>query len=61
MCSSQLQPTSEFGNLVPDPSADYCLFDRVVNIRDGAAVPLGLRGTVVGIHEGKSCQHLSRL
>ncbi|XP_043926953.1 5'-3' exoribonuclease 1 [Protopterus annectens] len=34
---------------VPDREADYRLFDRVVNIREGYSVPLGLRGTVIGI------------
>lgn len=33
----------------PDPDADYYLFDRVVNVREGFSVPLGLRGTVIGI------------
>ncbi|KAM6989495.1 5'-3' exoribonuclease 1 isoform 2-T2 [Tautogolabrus adspersus] len=35
--------------VVPDPDADYRLFDRVVNTREGFTVPLGLRGTVIGI------------
>ena len=28
------------------------LFDRVVNVDKGITVPLGLRGTIVGIYEG---------
>ena len=48
-----LQPTSYSGNLVPDPSVDYLLFDRVVNVRDNIAVPFGYRGTVIGVHEGR--------
>lgn len=28
------------------------LFDRVVNVRGGYTVPVGLRGTVVGVHYG---------
>ena len=39
--------------LIPDPSAVYELFDRVVNVRDGYSVPLGLRGTVIGISHGR--------
>uniref|UniRef100_A0A914V899 5'-3' exoribonuclease 1 n=1 Tax=Plectus sambesii TaxID=2011161 RepID=A0A914V899_9BILA len=46
------------GNSVPDPKAEYKLFDRVVNVREGFAVPTGLRGTVVGVHPGKSPQDL---
>ena len=38
------------GALVPDSTATYQLFDRVVNVREGFSVPFGLRGTVVGIH-----------
>lgn len=48
-----MQASSQIGNLVPDPSVDYHLFDRVVNIKDNIAVPLGYRGTVIGVHEGK--------
>jgi len=39
--------------LIPDPNASYELFDRVINIRDGYSVPLGLRGTVIGILPGR--------
>ncbi|KAK3105106.1 hypothetical protein FSP39_017370 [Pinctada imbricata] len=41
------------GGQVPDLSAKYYLFDRVVNVRNGYSVPFGLRGTVVGIHKGE--------
>lgn len=33
----------------PDQDADFFLFDRVVNVREGFSVPLGLRGTVIGV------------
>uniref|UniRef100_A0A8C4E982 5'-3' exoribonuclease 1 n=1 Tax=Dicentrarchus labrax TaxID=13489 RepID=A0A8C4E982_DICLA len=33
----------------PDPDAEYRLFDRVVNTRESFTVPLGLRGTIIGI------------
>ena len=29
------------------------MFDRIVNIRTGYAVPFGLRGTVIGIQKGE--------
>ncbi|XP_060069308.1 5'-3' exoribonuclease 1-like [Ylistrum balloti] len=38
------------GNMLPDPSVELYLFDRVVNVRKGYPVPFGLRGTVTGIH-----------
>lgn len=37
------------GNLIPDPEADYNLFDRVINVSTTNAVPFGLRGTITGI------------
>lgn len=39
--------------MIPDLDAIYHLFDRVVNVRSGYTVPLGLRGTVVGILPGE--------
>lgn len=35
---------------VPDKRAYFCMYDRVVNVRPDIAVPLGLKGTVIGIH-----------
>ncbi|XP_002730377.1 5'-3' exoribonuclease 1-like [Saccoglossus kowalevskii] len=43
------RPVDQQGHLIPDPDADYELFDRVINVRDGFTVPLGLRGVVTGI------------
>ena len=43
------KPDLMTGSTPPDPSANYQLLDRVVNIRQGYSVPIGLRGTVVGI------------
>ncbi|XP_052259062.1 5'-3' exoribonuclease 1-like [Dreissena polymorpha] len=44
------RPIITSGTLIPDPSATYKLFDRVVNTRQEFAVPFGLRGTIVGIY-----------
>ena len=41
------------GNLIPDLDATYELFDRVINVRDGFTVPLGLKGVVIGIPIGQ--------
>ncbi len=38
------------GYSLPDPKANYRLFDRVVNIRSGISVPLGAKGTIIGKH-----------
>lgn len=43
------QPLEAQAMLIPDANATYELFDRVINIRDGYSVPLGFRGTVIGI------------
>lgn len=36
-------------NVMPDPSATFELFDRVVIVRDQYSVPLGMRGTIISI------------
>ncbi|XP_040911362.1 5'-3' exoribonuclease 1 isoform X2 [Toxotes jaculatrix] len=43
------RPLEQQQGVVPDLDAEYRLFDRVVNIRESFTVPLGLRGTVIGI------------
>lgn len=43
------RPLEQQQGVVPDPDAEYRLFDRVVNIRESFTVPLGFRGTVIGI------------
>ena len=43
------KPDLSMGSAPPDASTTYELLDRVVNVRQGYSVPLGLRGTVVGI------------
>ena len=48
------QPVDHQGNLIPDPEAEYYLFDRVINVSTTNAVPFGLRGTVMGIYGGES-------
>uniref|UniRef100_A0A8C4E977 5'-3' exoribonuclease 1 n=1 Tax=Dicentrarchus labrax TaxID=13489 RepID=A0A8C4E977_DICLA len=44
-----LSPLEQQQGVVPDPDAEYRLFDRVVNTRESFTVPLGLRGTIIGI------------
>nr|CAB3267808.1 5'-3' exoribonuclease 1 [Phallusia mammillata] len=44
------RPLTQQGTLIPDKNAQHQLLDRVVNVRDGYTVPLGFRGTIVGIH-----------
>ncbi|XP_051553085.1 5'-3' exoribonuclease 1 [Myxocyprinus asiaticus] len=43
------RPLEQQHGVVPDPEAEYHLFDRVINVRESFSVPLGLRGTVIGI------------
>jgi hypothetical protein len=44
-----LQPLDAQAQIVPDPSAEHRMFDRVINVRAGYSVPLGLRGTITAI------------
>lgn len=50
-----VQPLEQQQGVLADPDAQYRLFDRVVNIRESFTVPMGLRGTVIGIKGGESC------
>ncbi|XP_044288700.1 5'-3' exoribonuclease 1 isoform X3 [Varanus komodoensis] len=43
------RPLEQQHGIIPDRDAEYRLFDRVVNVRESFSVPLGLRGTVIGI------------
>lgn len=42
------RPGLQYGWVAPDEGATYQMFDRVVNVRQNFAVPLGLRGTIIG-------------
>ncbi|CAB4003897.1 5 -3 exoribonuclease 1, partial [Paramuricea clavata] len=48
------RPMKQLGQVPPDPDADFELFDRVVNVRTLGVAPYALKGTIVGIHQGKS-------
>ncbi|XP_061652278.1 5'-3' exoribonuclease 1 isoform X1 [Phyllopteryx taeniolatus] len=43
------RPLEQQQGVVPDPDAEYRLFDRIINVRESFTVPLGLRGTIIGI------------
>lgn len=47
------QPLLIQGGVLPDPTVQFEIFDRIVNIKSGYSVPFGLRGTVVGIQKGE--------
>lgn len=55
------RPTEKFGKLSPDPDTTFFLLDRVVNVEMGITVPVGIRGTVVGILQGSLILVLSLL
>lgn len=46
------KPNLYHGSSMPDDTTKVYLFDRVVNVREGYSVPLGLRGTVTGKQNG---------
>ncbi|KAK6965733.1 5p-3p exoribonuclease 1-like isoform X2 [Biomphalaria glabrata] len=43
------RPLVNQGTLVPDPAADFQLYDRIVVVKIGYSVPFGKRGTITGI------------
>lgn len=51
---SSFQPLERQHGVIPDRDAEFRLFDRVVNVRENFSVPIGLRGTIIGIKGGKT-------
>ena len=51
---SPFQPLEQQHGVIPDRDAEFRLFDRVVNVRENFSVPVGLRGTIIGIKGGKT-------
>ncbi|XP_045858037.1 5'-3' exoribonuclease 1 isoform X6 [Meles meles] len=43
------RPLEQQHGVIPDRDAEFRLFDRVVNVREYFSVPVGLRGTIIGI------------
>ncbi|XP_042194963.1 5'-3' exoribonuclease 1 isoform X3 [Callorhinchus milii] len=43
------RPLEQQQGVIPDQLAEYHLFDRVVNVRENFSVPVGLRGTIIGM------------
>ncbi|XP_037699383.1 LOW QUALITY PROTEIN: 5'-3' exoribonuclease 1 [Choloepus didactylus] len=43
------RPLEQQHGVIPDRDAEFHLFDRVVNVRENFSVPVGLRGTIIGI------------
>ncbi|KFM72724.1 5'-3' exoribonuclease 1, partial [Stegodyphus mimosarum] len=41
------------GVSLPDPTVTFELFDRVVNVSHSSSVPLGLKGTIIGIRSAE--------
>jgi len=46
------RPLEQQHGVIPDRDAEFRLFDRVVNVRENFSVPVGLRGTIIGIKGG---------
>merc|ERR1719270_3317375 len=45
-------PNQFAGSSLVEPGTVFSLFDRVVNVREGFSVPLGLRGTIIRVQKG---------
>ncbi|CAF0945347.1 unnamed protein product, partial [Didymodactylos carnosus] len=52
--SRLFKPCEYLGLCDPDPQTSFFLHDRVVVVRLGAGVPIGSRGTVIGIMPGRT-------
>ncbi|XP_014211300.1 5'-3' exoribonuclease 1-like isoform X2 [Copidosoma floridanum] len=50
------KPGLNSGSTPPDPKAHHRLLDRIVCVRDSFTVPLGYRGTIVGIQKNDNSQ-----
>ncbi|CAF1231457.1 unnamed protein product [Adineta steineri] len=48
------KPNESFGMCDPDIETRYELYDRVITVRLGTGVPLGTRGTIIGIMLGQT-------
>jgi len=51
-------PNQFQGNATPDPDSNFRLLSRVVNVREGFSVPLGLRGTLIGIQKAAKTEDI---
>ena len=51
--SSSSQSSVHQGAVIPDPKAEYFLYDRVINVMPHSAVPFGLKGTIIGVRGGE--------
>nr|XP_045617221.1 5'-3' exoribonuclease 1-like isoform X2 [Procambarus clarkii] len=47
------KPNPLQGSSPPDHTVTYTMFDRVINVREGFSVPLGAKGTVIGIQKAE--------
>lgn len=47
------KPGLHTGNLPPDPKAQHKLFDRIISVKESSTVPLGYKGTIVGVQRGE--------
>lgn len=43
--------------VIPDPTAKYQLFDRIIIVRNGYAVPIGAKGTIISINATTKQRH----
>lgn len=47
------KPGLNRGNFPPDSTAQHKIYDRIVSVRDSFTVPLGYKGTIIGIHRAE--------
>ncbi|XP_016845549.1 5'-3' exoribonuclease 1 isoform X1 [Nasonia vitripennis] len=48
------KPGLNSGSVPPDPKAQHRFFDRIVCVRDSFTVPLGYKGTIIGVQKNEN-------
>lgn len=48
------KPSLNPGHFPPDSKAYHKVFDRIITVRESFTVPLGFKGTIIGIQKGEN-------
>lgn len=53
------KPSLHIGNFPPDATVQHKMYDRVVCVRESFTVPLGYKGTIIGVQRAeKLCDYM---
>lgn len=48
------KPSLNSGHFAPDGKAYHKVFDRIITVRESFTVPLGYKGTIIGVQKGEN-------